>query len=76
MIPTLPEKYKCKEFAEKTEMKRSGQVIPFKFIFLWETKSGYMIGPGSKKNKLADESTRCMTFTEKVDAEEVGIWWD
>ena len=67
MIPTLPEKYKCKEFAEKKEMKRSGQVIQFK------SKSGYMIGPGSKKNKLADESTRCMTFTEKVDAEEVGI---
>ena len=33
--------------------------------FLWQTKSGYMIGPGSKKNKLADESTRCTTFTEK-----------
>ena len=33
MIPTLPEKYKCKEFAEKKEMKRSGQVMPFKSLF-------------------------------------------
>ena len=38
MIPTLPEKYKCKEFAEKKEMKRSGQVIPFKFIFFVTNK--------------------------------------
>ena len=38
MIPTLPEKYKCKEFAEKLEMKRSGQVIPFKFIFFVRNK--------------------------------------
>ena len=38
MIPTLPEKYKCKEFAEKKEIKRSGQVIPFKFIFFVRNK--------------------------------------
>ena len=69
-------KINVKNLRRKKKWKDPVKSYHSSLYFLWQIKSGYMIGPGSKKNKLADESTRCMTFTEKVDAEEVGIWWD